>query len=117
MPRSSAAGHFTSNSDFVLRNLVLFDVFLHGLQSPPEMGFFMRFDGVKRIQVQLRKEGKELVKVEIPFSHRKMFIHLFVIIVEVNLTQKPSQGFHPNGEGGLAEDIVMARVKAESKTG
>jgi hypothetical protein len=65
----------------------------------------------------LRKESKELVKVEFPFSHREMLIHLFVIIVEVNFTQEPSQGFYPNGERGLAEHVVMARVKAESKMG
>jgi hypothetical protein len=81
------------------------------------MGFFMGFNGIKRIQFQLGKEGKELIKIEASFSHREMFIHLFVIIVEVNLTQKPSQGFHPNGERGLAKDMMMAGVKAESKMG
>jgi hypothetical protein len=50
------------------------------------MGFFVRFDGVKRTQFRLRKESKELIKVELPFSHREMLIHLSVIIVEVNLT-------------------------------
>jgi hypothetical protein len=81
------------------------------------MCFFVRFDGVKGIQFRLRKESKELVKVEFPFSHGEMFIHLFVIIVKVNLTQKPSQSLHPSGEERLAEHVVMARVKAESKTG
>jgi hypothetical protein len=81
------------------------------------MIFFMRFDGVKGLQFQLRQESKELVKVEFPFSHREMLIHLFVIIVEVNLTQKPSQGLYPNGERGLGEDVLVARVKAESETG
>ena len=56
-------------------------------------------------------------KVELTFSHRKMFIRLFVIIVEVNLTQKPSQGFYPDSERGFGEDILMACVKAESKMG
>jgi hypothetical protein len=93
------------------------DVFLHGLQSPPKMSFFMRFEGVKRTQFRLRKESKELAKVEFPFSHREMLIHLFVIIVEVNLTQEPSQGFYPSGERSLGEDILMARVEAESKMG
>ena len=58
-----------------------------------------------------------MVKVEFPLSDREMFIHLPVIIVEVNLTQKPSQSFHPNVKRGLGEDMVVARVETESKTG
>jgi hypothetical protein len=46
-----------------------------------------------------------------------MFIHLFMVIVEVNLTQKRSQCLYPSGKRGLAEDMMVACVKAEPKMG
>jgi hypothetical protein len=93
------------------------DVFFYGFQPSPQMGFFVGFDGVNRIESVLRQEGKELAEIESSFSHRQMFVHLFVIVVEVNLTQKTSQGLYPDRERGLAEDVVVARVEAESKMG
>jgi hypothetical protein len=79
-----------SNTKYLIHSISTIDIFLYGLQPSPEMGFFVRFDGIKRIQVQLRKRVKELVKIESSFPHRKMFIHLSMIIMEVNLTQEPS---------------------------
>jgi hypothetical protein len=74
-----------SISDFSICNLQS-NVFPCRLQSSPQMLLFMRFDGIKGVQFILRKQGKKLVKVEPSFSHRKMFIHFSVIVVEVNLT-------------------------------
>jgi hypothetical protein len=81
------------------------------------MGFFMRFEGKKRVQFMVREQAKKLVKIKPSFSHRKMFIYLFMIVVEVNLAQKSFQDLYPNRERGLAEDVMVARVEAESKMG
>ncbi len=77
----------------------------------------MRFEGVDRVQTILREEFKELIKIEISFPHGKMFIHLGVIIVEMNLRQVLAEGFDPEGKRGLAEDMMMAGVETESKMG
>jgi hypothetical protein len=63
----------------------IIDVLFHCLQSPPEMGFFMGFDGINWIQSKFRKEVKEPVEIEPPFAHGEMLIHFFMIVVEMNL--------------------------------
>jgi hypothetical protein len=81
------------------------------------MVLFMGFDGINRIQTKFRKEVKKSIKIETSFTDWKMFVHLFMIIVEVDLAQIISEGFHPFKERGLAEDMVVARIETESETG
>ncbi len=95
----------------------MYDIFFHGLQTSPEMSLFMGFDRVDRIQFELRKQAKELIEIEASFPQRKMFIHLFMIIVEVNLTKIFPQSFKPNGDRNFTEDMVMTGIEAESKMG
>jgi hypothetical protein len=58
-----------------------------------------------------------LVEIEIAFPYREMLIHLFVIIVEVNLAEIFPQGFNPKGQRRFTEDMVVTRIEAESKMG
>jgi hypothetical protein len=95
----------------------MIDIFLHGLQSFPEMGFFMGLDRIKRVQAELGEEGEKLFKIESSFSYWKMLVYFFVVIMEVNFTQKSSKGLHPDRERGLAKDMMMACVETESKMG
>jgi hypothetical protein len=95
------------------------DVFLHCLQSSPEIGLLMGFDRVDRIHLKLREEFKKLIKIEIPFSYGEVLIHFSMIIVKVNLNQIPSKGFEPIGQGSFvkSESMVMARVETKAKVG
>ncbi len=77
----------------------------------------MGLEGVDRVHLKLREEFKKLIKIEISFPHGKMFIHLSVIIVEMNLRQVLAEGFDPEGKRDLAEDMMMAGVETESKMG
>ncbi len=75
----------------------------------------MRFNSIKRVQSELREKPEELIKVEITFPNRQMFIHLLMVIMEVNLSQKAFQCLHPGGKRGYAEDMMMSCVEAESQ--
>jgi hypothetical protein len=54
------------------------------------MSLFMRFDGIDRIQPELRKEVKESIEIETSLTHWEMFVHLSMIVMEMNLTEIPS---------------------------
>jgi hypothetical protein len=77
------------------------------------MVFLMGFEGVDRIQLVLREECKELIKIEASFSDRKMFIQLPVIVMEVNLVKIFSQCFNPGAKKDFAENMMMACIETE----
>jgi len=45
-----------------------------------------------------------------------MFIHLFVIIVEMDLAEIGAECLQPEAERNGTEDMVVTRIKTESKT-
>jgi hypothetical protein len=42
-----------TGSSQIVHSISTMDVFFHRLQSSPQMGFFVGFDGVKRVQLML----------------------------------------------------------------
>jgi hypothetical protein len=81
------------------------------------MVFLMGFKGIDRIQPEFGKESKQLIEIETPFPNRKMFVHLPVIVMEMNLGKIFPEGLQPDGKGNLAEKMVMAGIETKSKTG
>ena len=75
------------------------------------------FDGVDWIQFPLGKMFKEFVEIEIPFTDGEMFVHLSVIVVEMDLTQVVSKGLKPEGKGSLAEGMMVPCIEAEPEVG
>ena len=77
----------------------------------------MGFNRKDRVQFEARKKRKKLIEIEIPLPYGKMFVHLGVVIVEVNLCHVFPEGFDPQEKRGFAEDMMMAGIETESKMG
>jgi hypothetical protein len=95
--------------------MLFVDISFHGFQSPPEMVFLMRLDGVDWTQSKFRKKPEEFIEIKIPIPHREMFIHLLMIIMEVNLNEVSAQRFNPDGKRGFAENMMVTGIETESK--